>query len=309
MYGNQCHDRPRTVMATRLHPETRCVACQGLLDPPRSVGAVLLAACQGCGSRTSLPRPTADELKALHNSPAYFEKEYFTARRNAEASTTNRLELATNLIKGLRGHDFLRGRRMLDVGCDTGDFLIAAKAATGIEPYGVDVSTRAVRIAADRGIIVSASDPTGAPVEFEDFALVTVIDVLEHVARPVQFLESLSERLAADGLVYVETPNWRSTIYLIGERLARVSASRPRRVFERLFPPEHVQYFTVDGIRGLIERTPLQLLDLTTRPLGYAAVAGGKLVKGGTWVAQLPDRRSDEHVLICTVLGHRTGAA
>jgi SAM-dependent methyltransferase len=303
------NDLATTVTATRVEVEPRCVACGGRLGVPRPLGAALLAGCQQCGSRTAVPRPTPDELRALHDSPAYFQKEYFGGRRDAQTSTSRRFEFVTALISTFRGDDFLRRRRMLDVGCDTGDLLLAAKAATGIEPYGVELSTRAGEIAASRGVIVSASDLADAPRDFQDFALVTVIDVIEHVAQPVQLLESVSERLAADGLVYVETPNWRSAVYLVGERLARVSASRPRRVFERLFPPEHVQYFTVDGIRELIERTPLRLLHVRTKPLAYAAVAGGTLVRAGTRIAQLPDRRSDRQILICALLGHRRAAA
>jgi SAM-dependent methyltransferase len=296
------------VTERQVDVELPCAACQGRLGVPRRLGAAILAACQRCGSRTAVPRPTPEELAALHNSPAYFEKEYFDARRGAETITSQRLGLVTDLVSRVRGDDFLRGRRVLDVGCDTGDFLLAAMRAVGIDPYGVDVSTRAAEIAARRGVTVSASDLANAPTEFEDFALVTVIDVLEHVAQPRQLLVSASERVAADGLVYVETPNWRSAVYLVGERLARVSGNRPRSVFERLFPPEHVQYFTVDGIRALIDRSPLQLLHLSTRPLGYAPVAGGKLVKAGTWVAQLPDRRSNRQILICALLSHGSKA-
>lgn len=305
MYDNDV----ATVRATRAAAEPTCVACEGRLDAPRSIGAALLAVCPRCGSRTALPRPTPDELRALHDSQAYFEKEYFGARRNADARTSRRFQLVNDLVGSVRGNDFLRGRRMLDVGCDTGEFVLAAQGAAGIEPYGVDVSTRAAEIAASRGVMVSGSDLADAPAEFEDFAVVTVIDVIEHVAQPVELLENVSTRLAADGLVWVETPNWCSTVYRVGDWLARVSTSRPRSVFERLFPQEHVQYFTVDGMRRLIERTPLQLLRVRTRSLPYAAVAGGTLVKAGTWVAQLPDRRSDRQILICALLGQQRGAA
>lgn len=284
--------------------DPRCVACDGSLGFPRALGAANLAACQQCGSRTAVPRPTPSQLIELHNSPAYFVKDYFDARRDADAITSRRFGLVTDLVSRVRGHDFLRGRRMLDVGCDTGDFLVAAKKGVGIEPYGVDVSTRAAEIAAGRGLTVSASDLVDAPADFDDFALVTVIDVLEHVAQPRELLESAAERLAPDGLVYIETPNWRSAIYQVGERLARLTGNRPRRVLERLFPPEHVQYLTVDGIRGLINRSSLDLLHVGARPLEYAAVAGGKLLKAGAWCAQLPDRGSNRQILVCALLDH-----
>jgi 2-polyprenyl-3-methyl-5-hydroxy-6-metoxy-1,4-benzoquinol methylase len=302
-------DLVRTVPGTRADVEPLCIACEGRLGAPRRIGAALLAACQQCGSRTAVPRPTPNELKALHDSRAYFEKEYFDARRNAYTSTNRRLGLVTDLIRKVRGDDFLRGRRMLDVGCDTGDFLLAAKAAAGIEPYGVEVSTRAAEIATGSGVTVSRSDLADAPAHFENFALVTVIDVIEHIAQPMQLLESIAERLAANGLVYIETPNWGSAVYLVGERLARISASRPRRVFERLFPPEHVQYFTLDGIYALIHRTRLRALHVATRPLPFRAVAGAKVVKAGTWAAQLPDRGSDRRIVICALLSQgRRGA-
>jgi SAM-dependent methyltransferase len=255
-----------------------------------------------------VPRPSPRDLTALHNSPAYFEKAYFESRRTAEAGTMRRLRLVTDLVDKVRDDAFLSGRRMLDIGCDTGDFVLAARAALGVEPFGVDVATRAVEIADRRGVTVSATDLADAPASFEGFALVTALDVIEHVAEPSELLENAASRLAPDGLVYLETPNWQSAVYRLGDRLARIGGSRPRGIFERLFPPEHVQYFTPPGLRALVERTPMQTLHMTSRRLAFSDVAGGSLVRAATRLAQLPDRGEDQAILLCALLGHRSGA-
>jgi SAM-dependent methyltransferase len=294
-----------TVRASAFDPEPVCVACGGSLGVVRPVGAARLAGCERCGTRTAVPRPCPHDLTVLHDSPAYFNKEYFEARRDAEANTIQRLSHVQRLVRDVRGESFLSGRRMLDVGCDTGDFVLAARAVAGIEPFGVDVSRRAAGIASRRGVIVSPTDLSDAPADFKDFALVTAIDVIEHLVEPVNLLADVASRLASDGLVYLETPNWTSAVYRIGERLAVGTGGRPRAVFERLFPPEHVQYFTPDGIRALVARTPLRPLHVATRRLSFAAVAGGPFVRAATALGQLPDRGRDRRILICALLSHR----
>jgi 2-polyprenyl-6-hydroxyphenyl methylase/3-demethylubiquinone-9 3-methyltransferase len=180
--------------------------------------------------------------------------------------------------------------------------------AVGVEPFGVDVATRAAEIAGRRGVTVAQTDLADAPASFENFALMTALDVIEHVADPAELLKNAASRLAPDGLVYFETPNWRSTVFRLGDRLARIGGSRPRGIFERLFPPEHVQYFTPAGIRALVERTPLQTLHMTSRRLPFGDVAGGTLVKAATGMAQLPDRAQGQAILLCVLLGHRSAA-
>jgi SAM-dependent methyltransferase len=219
-----------------------------------------------------------------------------------------RFQRIAHFVHDLRGADFLRGRRMLDVGCDTGDFVLAAQAAARVDPYGVDISTRAADIARNRGVIVSASDLGDAPHDFEDFALITAIDVIEHVGQPEDLLESIASRLAPDGVVYIETPNWGSAVYRTGERVASMARGHPKWLFERLFPPEHVQYFTVDGFQALLARIPLQAVLITTRPLSFRAVAGSLPVRAGAWLAQLPDRAPDRRILICVLLQRREGS-
>jgi 2-polyprenyl-3-methyl-5-hydroxy-6-metoxy-1,4-benzoquinol methylase len=279
-----------------------CVACGGTLTAPEQLGAVALAACARCGSRTAIPRLSASESNALHDSADYFTKEYFSARRDREELTRRRFQRLLDLLAHEKPDLHLRGRRMLDVGCDTGEFLLTARDVAGIDPYGVDVAQRPIEIARSRGVEAAATDLGQAPPGYLDFALVSAIDVVEHVPNPVALLSEIRRRLAPDGVVYLETPNWDSSVYAVGRRVARISADRPSAALGRLFPPEHTQYFTADGLRALADQAGLRPVSIFTQRLRTEALAAGVALKTAMWLLQVPDRALHREILLSSLL-------
>lgn len=280
----------------------RCVACDGLLGPPRRFGAVSLARCGTCGTRTAVPRPTPADVAALHDSEAYHEKRYFEARRGRVDAAERRFRRVASVVGRTKPSLDLAGRRLLDVGCDTGEFPAAAARVAGVVPFGVEVADRSLAAARAAGIEMFHGDLAAAPAEFADFALITAIDVLEHVADPGSLLREAVKRLAPDGAVYLETPNWRSLVYALGRGLAKVPRANASRALDRLFPPEHVQYFTRDGLTRLAAAAALKPLALFARPLAHDAVAGSAALRVALDVLQLPDRAVREEILLCALL-------
>jgi 2-polyprenyl-6-hydroxyphenyl methylase/3-demethylubiquinone-9 3-methyltransferase len=191
---------------------------------------------------------------------------------------------------------------MLDIGCDTGELLAAAKRLAGVEAYGVDVAQRPLEAARAAGVTTHHGDVATAPPSFTDFALVTAVDVIEHVADPVAFLTEARSRLASDGAIYVETPNWHSTVYALGRLLTRAPGTSRSGALERLFPPEHVQYFTAQGLRIAAQRAGLLPLDVFTRVLPADALAGNVALKVAVSALQLPDRPFGRELLLCAIL-------
>jgi 2-polyprenyl-3-methyl-5-hydroxy-6-metoxy-1,4-benzoquinol methylase len=285
-----------------------CVACGAALAPAVPLGAVRLAACPACGSRTALPRPDRYEVTAFHDSAEYFDKLYFEARRGRDEEAAVRcraiLEAIRRATRDWRGEH----RRWLDVGCDTGELLDAARTITGAEAYGVDVARRPVELAQQRGLDVEAVDLRDAPERFRDFGVVTAIDVIEHVDDPRALLAEAARRLAADGVVYIETPNWSSTVYGVGRVVQRLFRGRPRDALARLFPAEHVQYFTGAGLRAVAAGAGLETRLLFAKPLRGGAIAGGRMLRVALALLQLPDRLSDRGILLCAVLAPRSEA-
>lgn len=268
----------------------RCAACGDALDRRRRYGAVLLAPCRSCGSQTALPRPSAATVAAFHDSDEYFDKTYFEARRGRDEAAEARFRR----LAGLLGDRPLAGRRVLDVGCDTGELAAAAARIAGVVPLGVDVAHRPLEAARARGIEVFHGELADAP--FRDLALITAIDVLEHTADPAALLVAARERLAQDGVVYLETPNWRSPAYTVGRAVAHVPRANESSALERLFPPEHVQYFTAGGLDALARRAGLRPRAIFTRRMD--AVAGGTALRVALEALQMPGRE----LLLCALL-------
>jgi SAM-dependent methyltransferase len=280
----------------------RCVACDGPLGSPLEVGAVTLASCDACGSRTAIPRPGAIELRELHDNPGYFEHQYFEGRRGRDEQSRRRAKLVLEVIRRNAPAALASGSRVLDVGCDTGDFPLALRNLADVSVFGIDVASRATEVAASRGLEVATSDIAAAPASFRNFKAITAIDLVEHLADPALFLSQVAERLAPDGVVFVETPNWDSVVYRAGVVGARATHNRPRGLFHRLFPAQHVQYFTARGLRRLAERAGYEVLEVRTRRLEPRAVGGGPLLKAVVWISQLPDTAKGGKILLAALL-------
>jgi SAM-dependent methyltransferase len=188
----------------------------------------------------------------------------------------------------------------LDVGCDTGLFLERFARLYGTQPHGVEINARAAAMARTRGMDVQNTVLAGA--DLSGFDLVTLIDVIEHVADPMALLADVRSRLRPNGLVYLETPNIDSTIYATGRWISHLTGGRPASLCERLFLPEHVQYFSLPGLTTAAERAGLRTLALTRRCLTAGDINSHPVVVAGVLALQAVDRLTQRQILHCAVL-------
>ena len=107
-------------------------------------------------------------------------------------------------------------RRLLDVGCGSGQFLALARAH-GWTTEGVEVSPRGAALARTRGLTVH---PDLAQLPDACFDVVTLWNVVDFFLRPVEQLAEIHRVLAPGGLVFVRTPN--AAFQLAAWRLSRV---------------------------------------------------------------------------------------
>lgn len=261
-----------------------------------------LFGCESCGSWTCLPRPSASEQAKVHDSGEYFDHPYFKLRRDITRRQRQRCrEIFERLSCGLE-IGTLHDKRILDVGCDTGIFLAVAQEEFGIVPIGLDVARRAVEEALKRGVEAYAARIEEAPAALIGFPLVTAIDVLEHVADPAAFLHQVRTRLQPGGVLYLETPNIRSVVYRFGKLLSTLTGGRPLRLFERLFPPQHIQYFTSESLALLARNAGFDIVRLGTRILPREDIAAGRFAQAPIAVLQALDRLAKTEILIWAVL-------
>lgn len=212
--------------------------------------------CEGCGLVALRPMPTPAELVVHH------EESYRGGRYAGFASAVSvRTAIARDRMRRLR--PLAPPGPWLDVGASTGAFVAEAVAA-GLDVEGIELSHEAVAQARARGLpIRQASVDTWEPER--RFAVITVLDVVEHIPAPAPFLRRVREWLGPGGLLALTLPDCSAP-------MARLLG---RHWFYYLVP-DHVHQFTPRTIARLLEVAGFG--DVTVRrvpkpmPLDYAAV-------------------------------------
>jgi SAM-dependent methyltransferase len=132
--------------------------------------------------------------------------------------------------------------RVLEVGCSAGQLMANTKPLAG-EVVGVDYDPAAAAYAAERvGVATYGGELRDTPLEPGSFDVVCAIQVMEHVADPIAFVEELSRYLRPGGTLFLEVPN-------LLDPLRSVYDEPSYREF--YFHRAHIWYFT-DRALGLV---------------------------------------------------------
>jgi O-antigen/teichoic acid export membrane protein/SAM-dependent methyltransferase len=161
-----------------------------------------------------------------------------------------------------------QGRRLLDVGCASGDYLLEMQAH-GWQVAGVELDPDAAARARERGLQVATGPFPAAAAELADtFDAIAIRHVIEHLPDPAAALRHARERLAPGGVLLVTTP-------LIDGWLAGLAGEH----WYPLDQPRHYHLFNRDNLAGALRVAglrPVAVLNLSsttswTRSLAYAA--------------------------------------
>lgn len=135
-----------------------------------------------------------------------------------------------------------RTGRLLDIGCFTGKFLVAARQAGWPQVEGTEISKQAIDFAAEYyGLTIHHGDLISLDLPEKTYDAITLFDVIEHVSDPVLTLDRVHRLLRPGGVIYLETPHFNSI---------------PRLLFKEdwsVFFPWHRTYFTVHNMRLALE--------------------------------------------------------
>ena len=151
----------------------------------------------------------------------------------------------------------VRGRRVLDIGCGNGAFLLTGKAL-GWTPSGLDNSEVPREVLAPHGIDVSVGDSVDFLRERpEAFDLIHMNHSLEHIPRAADTVLAARKALAPGGLLYVEVPNeFDNLVYRSMAALGRkrrngsfLGRSKPSAV-----PSPHLYFFNKRSLATLARR-------------------------------------------------------
>jgi SAM-dependent methyltransferase len=220
-------------------------------------------ACVACGSTNARPLGVKNELDVVSclecgsvytpyspwYSSAFFYSEFYLneGELSPPQFINTRLEEITAEFSGFR-----KNNRLLDIGCGAGALLAVARK-NGWNAQGLDVSPSAVKHVRELGFEVYEGELKNAAFPSEHFDVVTAAELLEHLSDPQPLLQEVARILRPGGLFWTTTPHARG---LSGRMLGLK--------WRCIWPPEHLQLFSVRGLKTLLRDAGFRQLRIDT---------------------------------------------
>jgi SAM-dependent methyltransferase len=201
--------------------------------------------CRGCHGVYPCPMPLPVGNPYLDHSPeAYFAGHDSTGKVDAGEKLARRAER----ILGTRG-------RLLEIGCGRGELLRGA-ANAGWDVRGVEMTETFARIAEDEfGVPVEVSPAETASALREQWDVVILAAVLEHVYDPMALLSRVHAGLRRGGVVFIDVPNECSFYSRMGNLYLRLTGKDWAINLSPTFPPFHVVGFCPASLKWALGRT------------------------------------------------------
>ena len=152
----------------------------------------------------------------------------------------------------------LEDKSALDVGCGAG-LLAEPLARLGAAVTAIDASGEVIAVARDH------ASGSGLAIDYRacgieevtgTFDLVTSLEVIEHVAEPQPFVDSLAARLAANGLMILSTPNRTGWSKLLTITLAEGLGKVPRGTHD------YGKFITPEELTAMLGKAGLEVMDV-----------------------------------------------
>jgi 2-polyprenyl-3-methyl-5-hydroxy-6-metoxy-1,4-benzoquinol methylase len=239
---------------------TACPVCQDeraelvLTQPDGYLPELRLHRCRQCQTVFLSPRLTLDAIVAVEDE----SEVYSFDREVAEEWITGGL---TSVIAHLEGYVPTASRCLLDIGCNRG-LLMEAARRRGWQVTGVEIAGEAAnRARRDYGHTVYATlDAVGPGAQFD---LITAWHVLEHTLNPLEFLRQVASLLIPGGILAVQVPAYE---YL--------EEYRRREQVGSLLSAVHNFYFTRTNLKPVLVCAGLhvQQIDLDPKLLLLTAI-------------------------------------
>lgn len=199
-----------------------------------------IVSCKKCGLQFTNPIPLEDEIGK------YYESEEYISHSNTSKGIVNKLyqsvrnitlQQKLKLVKNLT-----QGKKILDIGSGTGEFLKVCKEAD-FEVIGIEPSEEAKRFAIKNYKL--EIHPENKIKEFNEksFDLITMWHVLEHVYHLEERVKEINRILKKNGVLVVAVPNRNS-----------YDAKHYKQYWAAYDLPRHLYHFTEKDIKNLFEK-------------------------------------------------------
>ena len=206
--------------------------------------------CAACGSDDARPLGLKNDCEMMscrkcstvyttfspwYSSEFYYDTYYEDEALSPPQFVQTRLEEITAEFSPYR-----QTNRLLDVGCGAGNLLQAARS-NGWNAQGLDVAANSIKHVRELGFEGFHGELHKANFPSQHFDVITAAEILEHLAEPRLLLEEIARALRPGGLLWTTTPHARG----LSARLLGIK-------WRCVWPPEHLQLFSVAGLKALL---------------------------------------------------------
>lgn len=137
-----------------------------------------------------------------------------------------------------------------DFGCGLGALVNFANS-NGMQNIGSEIDASVVDKLQKNGI--PAYETEFIRSNSETYDVITIIEVIEHVADPKKVLKLLASKLSAKGIVYLTTPNFNS-----------LNRRRLKGRWRALGYPNHINIFQAESISRIMSDCRLKIVEIRT---------------------------------------------
>jgi 2-polyprenyl-3-methyl-5-hydroxy-6-metoxy-1,4-benzoquinol methylase len=200
--------------------------------------------CNHCSLRFVSPRYLATDI---------YDNDYFQGAShgfgftNYEEDKITSQEYLKKYLKWIRLYTLPSSNKLLDVGAANGYFVDLANKSQ-FDASGLEISGSAVDWAKKlkRPVIQGTLETFENGIEYD---VITVLDVLEHVPEPLNFLKVARSKLSKNGIILINVPH-------AGSFFSKISGKN----WHAYLPPEHWMYFNKKSLRTMLRMAGFEVV-------------------------------------------------
>jgi SAM-dependent methyltransferase len=265
--------------------ETTCAWCgltesSLLFEGPdrleRLPGVFQIVQCKSCGLIRQNPRLTWDKLKEYY--PEDYAAYHYETKPEQKPSLRNRIQEYGNWKRRKNLEAYISAGKLLEVGCGTGAFLRELKKTSRWEVIGIEPSKTAAAYARQMlNSPVYEGRFSDIPLPVENFDVVVMFCVLEHLEDPIEDLRRAHTLLKNEGYLIFTIPNYES----LGSRIFG-------RYWSGWDLPRHLYIFPYPVLKDILTQLGFEIVARKCLATSYHALGHSLEFWSQSWEANHP---------------------
>ncbi len=236
------------------------------------------------------PTPLPEEITKFYANEFYTDEYKYFNDASLEVQVKDKIffegrwnDIYNNFLE--INKDLKKGASILDIGCGWAQALLFFKKK-GFNCYGFDPAIEAVEYGCKKGLNIKHAGLDGMNVfENQKFEIVTMFNVLEHLADPSKTINQIKEILKPNGILVIDVPNEFNDFQTVGRDVHKLNDWW-------VVPPNHLNYFSKDSLVNFLELHGLSVeISESSFPLEMFLLFGDNYVKNGNLGNQCHQKR------------------